>query len=1033
MNLKTRLALLVILLLNIPLFAQEGYTLSGTVSGSDNLPIPGVNVVKVGTSTGAATDFDGNYSINVSNGDVLQFSYIGFVTQLVTINGQQTLNVTLTEDAAQLDEVVVVGYGTQKKSHVTGAISKVVNEDLDQIAVARVDDALVGQVSGVNIQATEGEAGSAPTIRIRGTGSISSSSTPLIVVDGLVVGADFLGNLDMNNIESFEVLKDAASSAIYGSRGANGVIQIVTKSGKSGKTKFTYNTYTGRKEARQSESYYFTVAETAAAEMAATGTLSDKTRYKQLIGVDNNWQNIIFDGGSITSHSFSARGGNEKTKFNASLGYLNDEGVLLTDNYTKYNFKLKLDQKLNDKLKAGISVTPSYAQRRRFDGSTHDILRQPSWLPLYLDANTIQYVNRLRDNGKYANAQIGDYAIQRMFDDYDLDAGMPIESGGTDISNTSNTNPAAKVLERQRHDYKLKFYGGAFLDYSFNDALSFKTTLSGSYQNTRQERFQGALASRKGASAMQSDYAKINESRLVSDNVFSYNNLFNDQHEVSAILGVSSELYKGEYNATQIVGYDEYNNMFNDDAGVAATNFMDWKQSLFSYFARINYAFEDKYLASISLRRDGSSVFGEDTKYGSFPAVSVGWNLHNEDFFGDSWFGSWVNKLKLRGSYGLTGTNALDLASRSVSNDDFLVNYYPSLPLLSAGSYNTIETIQAINIANPDLQWERSVEINPALDFGFFNNVVSGTFDWYQRTSDQLLLDVPLSVTTGFQSALVNKGEVKNSGIEIELRTRNVSNDNFKWTTTALMSRNKNELVNFSDSNGQITSVDSKRAAEWINLEGHPISSFYGWVVDSEIPLEYISNPYHPIGAQAQDVYVKDLNGDGLIDDDDKTILGDPYPDFVWSLTNDFKIGSVDFSFMFQGSHGAEVRNMADQYMFNQFNSAQDYISSTPNQEFIKQKIFTNSIIQNASYVALRNINIGFSVPEKYIDKLNLSNIRIYATGQNLLYFTADGYTGWNPESIYHTSGTTLAITNGYQRGGSPIQQTVTLGLNVQF
>ena len=259
------------------------------------------------------------------------------------------------------------------------------------------------------------------------------------------------------------------------------------------------------------------------------------------------------------------------------------------------------------------------------------------------------------------------------------------------------------------------------------------------------------------------------------------------------------------------------------------------------------------------------------------------------------------------------------------------------------------------------MQWERLREINPGVDFGFFNNIVSGSLDYYERTSDQLLLNNPISSTTGFTQALVNLGEVKNSGIELELRTRNVSTENFSWNTTLIASKNKNELINFADSNGQIQSVDSKRAAEWINLEGNPISSFYGWVVDRDIPLEYLSNPYHPIGGQAQDVYVKDLNGDGLIDDEDKTILGDPYPDLVWSLTNDFKFGPVDFSFMFQGSHGAEVRNVADQYIFNHFNSSQDFISTTPDQGFIKQKIFTNSIIQDASYVALRTVNIGYT------------------------------------------------------------------------
>lgn len=1029
MKFKFNLVLIAIFSFVFSMNAQETRQISGqVVSGVDGLPIPGVNILVLDTTTGTNTDFDGNFQIQAKQGDVLQFSYLGFETQVVIIENQISLSISLVEDTSALDEIVVIGYGTQKKSNFTGSISKVVNEDLDQIAVSRVDDALVGQVSGVNIQATEGEAGSAPTIRIRGTGSISSSSSPLIVVDGLVVDEDFLGNLDMNDIESFEVLKDAASSAIFGSRGANGVIQITTKSGKSGKTKFTYNAYKGYKEGRHSDAYTFSVAETAAKELAFTGTLSDKTRYKQIlagINGDENWQNIIFDGGEITSHSFSARGGNEKTRYSTSLAYLHDEGVLLTDDYKKYNVKLKIDHKFNDKFSAGISLTPSYSDKRRFDGSTHDILRQPSWLPVYVSEAHLPYVNRVRDNGKYANVQVGDYATQRMFDDYDLVAGVPVVSG-TDISNTSNTNPAAKVLERHRYEDKLKFYGGAFLQYKINNDFTFKTTISGDYQNTRKERFQGELAHRNGAANMQTDYEKLNVSHLVSDNLLTYNKVFNDVHDLNTIVGVSSELEKGDYTATRIVGFDAYNQSFSDVTTVGAGNNIDYKKSLFSYYARVNYAYDNKYLASLSFRRDGSSIFGENNKYGTFPAASVGWNMHKENFLSDS---DIVSQLKVRASIGATGTNDLRLASFNVLNDDALINYYPSIPLLSNATYNANQSMLALNIANPDLKWERSIEVNPGVDFGLFNNRITGSLDYYKRTSDQLLLYNPVSSTTGFTNALVNIGEVENSGIEFELRTRNVSNENFQWSTTILASKNKNELVDFASSNGQIQSVDSKRAAEWINLEGNPISSFYGWVVDEEIPLEYLSNPFHPIGATAQDVYVKDLNGDGLIDDDDKTILGNPYPDFVWSLTNDFKIGSVDLSFMFQGSHGAEVRNMADQYLFNQFNSGQDFISSTPNQGFIKQKIFTNSIIQDASYVALRTVNIGYTLPSSLVSQLRLTSARIYATGQNLLYLTADGYTGWNPESINNTSATTY----GYQRGGSPIQQTISVGVNVEF
>jgi len=1013
------------MIFNVSLFAQGEYLLKGqVVSIKDTQPIPGVNVIIQNSTKGTTTDFDGNYEIEVKKGDVLLFSYIGFATQVVIINNQKELNISLVEDLNKLDEVVIVGYGTQKKSHLTGSISKVVNEGLDQIATARVDDALVGQVSGVNIQTTEGDAGSAPTIRIRGTGSLAGSSSPLIVVDGLAVDEDFLGSLDMNDVDSFEVLKDAASSAIYGSRGANGVIMITTKKGKEGKTKFSFNTFTGRKEARQSEAYYFSVKDEVARELADTGTLSSRAQYIQLLGIDNDWQNIIFNGGTINNFAFSARGGSERTKFSVSLGYSQDEGVLIIDDYKKYNGRISIDSKLSDKFTIGGTFSPSYTNRIRFDGSTHDILRQSPWLPLYLDEHSIQFVNRLRENGRWANAQIGDYAEQRMFDDFDLNSMMPVASGGTDISDTSNTNPAAKVLERDRRDLKFKLFGNFYAQYNITDDLTFRGSIGGDFQNTNNRRFIGEKSNNIGPSAIELTLADENVIHIVTEDYLSYNKTFGG-HDVSAVAGFAAEKWDTSYKSITGAGYEnEYIQTLSAATLINEKISLDYQRRLLSLFGRLNYAYEDKYLASLSFRRDGGSVFGPNNKYGNFPAASLGWVISKENFMRDS---EVINNLKFRFSYGVTGNLNLD------TGDD-LIDNYPYMALLIASTAvvdnNLVTGFDPINIANPFLQWERSIEINPGVDFGLFNNVVSGSFEFYKRNSDQLLLNNPISATTGFTEAIVNLGEVENRGFELELRTRNVSNENFKWTSTVLASVNKNELVSFGDSNGLIQNVDDKRAAEWINLIGNPISSFYGWVVDRDIPLEYIINPYFPIGAQAQDVYVKDLNGDGLIDDDDKTILGDPYPDLIWSFTNEFEIGNVDVSFMFQGSHGAEVRNMGDQYLFNQFNSSQDFnTATTPNQGFIREKIFTNDIIQDASYISLRNVNIGYSFSKDFANKLGLSKARFYAAGQNLLYFTADNYTGFNPESIDNTSPTTY----GYQRAGSPIYRTISLGLNIEF
>jgi TonB-dependent starch-binding outer membrane protein SusC len=1026
MKLKTKLTIVLILLVNICVFAQTTYTISGVVlAESDKSPLPGVTIRIANTNTGTQTDFYGEYSIKVKSGDVLEFSYLGYGSKTVKITDQQTLNIILSEESSLLDEIVITGYGTQKKSHLTGAISKVKNETLDQIGVARVDDALVGQVSGVNIQATEGEAGSAPTIRIRGTGSINGNSGPLIVVDGVPVDEDFLGSLDMNNIESFEILKDAASSAIYGSRGGNGVVLITTKSGKEGNTRVSYNMLTGFKTAHQSDAYYTSMADAVALEQEATGNLSDKTRVKQLLGVDNNWQDIIFDGGAFTDHSLSLGGGTKKTKYNAAFNYLNDEGVLLSDNFKRTSVNLKIDHKLTKKFTIGLSANPSFTTQKRFDGSTHDILRQPSWLPVYLDENTIQFVNRFRDGGKYANAKIGDYAIQRMFDDYDLVAGAPSMGSGTDISNTSNTNPAAKILERDRVIQRNKFLGSIYAKYKIASGLTFRSKASMNYQYRRETRYQGVLSNRNGASASRLDSTVTKTTRWVVDNTLTYTKEIG-KNEVNAVIGNSFENRKQTWNTIQgSVFENDLSPTIDKAASITNQDAYEWKRTLLSFFGRLNYAYDNKYLASFSYRRDGSSVFGPNTKYGDFAAASVGWNVAKEDFLKDS---DVINRLKFRVSYGVTGNNDFRTGNQLVDNYPYLAILSNNTTGISGGSQNLV--VNPLNVPNPDLTWERQIEFNPGLDFALFNNRISGSVDYYTRTSDQLLLYNPISSTTGFSNALVNLGEVQNSGVEVELRTRNIIKDKFKWSTTLIGSKNKNELTDFADSNGQIQNVDSKRAAEWINLEGNPISSFYGWVVDKEIPLEFVNNPYHPIGASAQDVYVKDLNGDGIIDDDDKTILGNPYPDLVWSFANDFKIGNFDFTFMFQGSHGAEVRNMGDQYIFNHFNSAQDFnTSTTPDQQFIRQKIFTNSIIQDASYIALRNLNVGYNFTDKTLSKLKISNARVFVSAQNLFYITADGYTGFNPESINNTSATTY----GYQRAGSPVFSTMSLGLNVQF
>lgn len=1034
MKLKLKLTLLLILLVNTFFYAQDSYTLKGIVASKvDNSPLPGVTIRIAKTNTGSQTDFDGVYSIKVKVGDILEFSYLGYKAQTIIITNQKTLNVTMIEDNSVLDEIIIVGYGSQKKSHLTGAISKVKNEKLDQISVARVDDALIGQVSGVNIQATNAEAGGAPTITIRGVGSINADSGPAVVVDGIIVSADFLGNLNMNDIESFEVLKDAASAAIYGSEGSNGVILITTKSGKEGKTSYSYETYTGYKNAHGSDDYRKSVASWVQKEFASTGTISGESLYAQLLvettGVDRDWQDVFFDGGTITSHSFAARGGSENTKFSSSLRYLSDEGVVLTDDYKLYTGSLKMDTKLGKKVKFGINVTPSYTKQRSLPTSIHNPIRQSPWLPIYHTAETLQFINR----GSYPDVEIGDYFIENHLVNLDLD-----NDGITERPRTSgDSNPYAQYVEREHFEYNTKLFGSSYFSVKILDGLTAKTSLGVTIEQRKRTRWDGTLHHAAGNSRAQYNLQNRFRTRLISDNTLSYNKDF-EKHEFDVLAGITIQQRKSE--ESQVTGNGYSNDLLKNLMGATAiAEYVETNSELrkLGFFGRINYAYDDKYLVSASFRRDGSSVFGVNSKWGNFPAISVGWNVAKEEFLRNS---DVISNLKFRISYGFTGAENFN-----VGND--VVNSWPYLALLQNSNAvvegNVVSGVSPLNIANGLLQWEASEEFNPALDFGFFNNRISGTLDYYQRNSNQLLLFNPVSYVTGFTGGIVNLGEVQNRGWELELRTQNIIKEKFSWNTTLIASANQNELLSFGDSNNALIEDTYGRNSQWINRVGQPISSFWGFVVDDKAYDEtsyrttYVDNPWNRINGQAEDTIVKDLNGDGIITDDDKTILGDPYPDLVYSFTNDFKFGDFDFSFMIQGSVGAQVNNIGDEYFYNWFGNrtrsggeAQAVLDGlVPHESFIQARVLTSEVIASADYFSLRNVSLGYNMPEKVTSKLGISGLRVYTTAQNLLYITAKDYHGFNPE---HVDGNNPRAY-GSQRAGTPVFKTVTIGLNVNF
>ncbi|MDP5062249.1 MAG: SusC/RagA family TonB-linked outer membrane protein, partial [Maribacter sp.] len=594
----------------------------------------------------------------------------------------------------------------------------------------------------------------------------------------------------------------------------------------------------------------------------------------------------------------------------------------------------------------------------------------------------------------------------------------------------------AQYVEREHFEYKTNLFGSTYLSYELFDGLTAKTNLGVTLEQRKRTRWDGTKYHASGNSRAQYNLQNRDRIRLVLDNTLSYSKSFGN-HDLDLLGGMTVQQRRS--NESQVTGNGYTNDLLkNLEGATAIAEFDEINVQLkkVGYFARLNYAYADKYLFNASFRRDGSSVFGSDFKYGDFPAVSVGWNVAKENFLKDS---KLINSLKFRASYGLTGAENFN-----VGDDN--VNLYPYLALLNNSNAvvdgSIVTGVSPRNIANDLLKWEASEELTIGLDYGFFNNRISGSFDYYKRTSNDLLLENPVSFVTGFSSGIVNLGEVQNTGFELEFRTKNILSEKFKWSSTIVASTNQNELLSFGDSNNALIEDDYGRNSQWINRIGEPISSFWGYVVDPtysdlEYRTTYVDNPWNRINGEAQDTKVLDLNGDGIITAEDKTILGDPYPDLIYSFTNEFQIGNFDFSFMLQGSLGAQVNNIGDEYFYNWFGNqtrsggalqavADGYVSDV---SFIQEKVLTSEVIASANYLSLRNVNLGYNFSRKSLDKFGLTGLRVYGTAQNLLYITANDYHGFNPEFVDGSN----PRAYGSQRAGTPIFSTLTIGMNIDF
>lgn len=1060
---------MMILLFGVSLFAQDGRTITGNVSDATEGLI-GVSVRVVDSNIGTVTDVDGNYSLRVNSGDVVSFSYTGFTTQTITITDQTRLDVVMSEGSV-IDELVVVGYGTRKKSHNTGAIAQVAGPDIAAIQAPRVDDALAGKMAGVLIQNQSGEPGADPKIQIRGASSITGNSNPLIVVDGYPISGS-LATVNPNDIQSIEVLKDAASAAIYGSRGANGVILVTTKKGSSGKTQFSYNAYAST-SSKYRNNINMTAGEWAdyADEQIANGNW-DVTELESIapgfvdfkinafrdapdvVAIEDH----IFGTGTTQNHDFSMSGGNENTKFFASMGYQDIEGVVRTQAFERLNARLNIDSKLGNRFTTGINFTGFTSERSALEHSMRDILRGASIHPIYHTAESIAFVQDLDQKAEALGVRVsrqGGVSDAQPFDNghagidvgsiYDLQPGDPAWDwhygrAGNGIGGSSNPGTAALIDNKSNTEET--FFGNlnSYVQFSLMEGLNLKTVLGGDIRNTQAN--QHALLGGDNRGELKDTYLdQDNFSRrsVLSETTLNYTKVLGNRHDISALVGV--EFQKNYLDAIQIDG-NNVSQLLGEALNYALLEPVDVivseREEIIhreSVFGRINYAFDNRYLASVSLRRDGDSRFGANNKYEVFPAVSLGWNVHNEDFYANDF----LTDIKLRLSYGSLGTT---------SN----LGAYNSLSILNPGATVLGNAFLIPNdVANPNLTWQTNTETNFGINLGFLANRFTVGVDYYISDIEDILIDQSVSEVFGTSSIKLNSGDVRSSGVEFELGAAIINRGDFRWSAGANLSTVNTEITDL----GPLTQLPdqiygtSGRGAVYRNYIGGEIGELWGLETTGWVDEVHMINPVDVIGNSSGEVYVVDQNGDGVIDatksvedGGDLVKLGANTPDFYWGMSHNLSYKSFDMGIQLQGSHGGVIYNVDPLYngsnwggrLRSSFDSEGDGIEDATGRHYTRARDQTDAVVQDAGFVALRNLTIGHTIGAKKMGKIGFSSIRLYAAGTNLLYKMADNYTSYNPEGVNTTNPNYAGPTTyGHQEGASPVLRTFTFGVNANF
>ena len=947
---RSGLALLVFFLFN-QLHAQ----ITGTVRDNTGQGLVGVTIQAVGENNGTVTDLDGNYSLKVSNAAVLEFSYVGYRTQKINIEGRKIIDVILEEDVKTLNEVVVVGYGVEQKKTLTSSVGIVNSDEIKDLLVPTIDGVMQGQATGVQVVQNSGTPGGGMSVRIRGVSTISGSSQPLYVIDGIPVttgdfaqvgyegqGVNQLSDLNPGDIESITILKDAAAAAIYGARASNGVVLITTKRGSSKKSAINFTASYGWQQAWKkldmlnAHDWKIYRNDLSGTEVFTPEQINDNS-------IDTKWQDVIFRTAPMSNYELSTTGGDEKTRFYISGSLFNQTGILIGSDYSRMNGRVNLDHKINNSVTIGTSIGLSYAKTDRVEGD------QTLHGPLPNGISTPAIFPVYNQDGSYN--QDGPYS-----------------------------NPVSIANEATNQNFSYRGLGNVYLDWKIWKGLTFSTKWGIDFMNFREHAFEFNTVQGKKYNGLGFE-TYTNVGNLVSNNTLKYGFDIQD-HKFEVLAGYSFERKNIASSFIRAQDYADASLQYiNSASTIASASSGTSNEGIRSLFSRINYNLKDKYIVSLTGRLDGSSRFSEKNRNGFFPAVSAAWRLGAEDFFRSNV----VSELKIRGSYGLTG------------NDDIPPFLYAEL--YGNTTYGGKPAVYPSNIPNPDLKWESTAQTNVGVDLGLFKDRVYLNFDVYRKLTKDLLLSRPLPLSSGFSTITENIGEVENKGFEIGLNTENLSGRKLEWTTRLNFSLNRNKVVKLYN-NQPID--DLGRGSNRIEV-GQPIGIFYSY--------EWLG-----VDPSTGDVVYADKNFDGQITSDDRTKIGDPHPDFIYAFTNTFKYNRFDLTIFFQGSQGNDIMNGSRLYLEslqggdNQLadinrrwknvgditdipRATNDPVAAASN------KRLSSRFLEDGSYLRLKNLTFGYNFNTKNVMRGKISSLRVYFTGQNLLTFT--NYKGLDPEVNY--------------------------------